>query len=160
MGIMPRPFFGAGGRKLPSQAKPLDIDASVWYTCTSKSGLMTPHLPRGSRKVHACGGSVRPGMVRATRATSKETGKPTREGRKPLGVECRFIEHVHGEMSQVTLQQGDAVPLPEREMSSFHLHFFSCAAGGAKRVTLRLPLGPLAAFRSWWGGARSYQALH
>jgi len=39
--------------------------------------------------------------------------------------------------NNVIIQQGvpgDAVPLPEREVSSLHLHFFSCAACGAKRV--------------------------
>src|SRR3989442_13401176 len=34
-----------------SQAKLFDNDRHYWYTCTSKSGLMTPPVPRGSREL-------------------------------------------------------------------------------------------------------------
>ena len=34
-----------------SQAKLFDNDRHFWYTCPSKSGLMTPPVPRGSREL-------------------------------------------------------------------------------------------------------------
>ena len=34
-----------------SQAKLFDNDRHFWYTCASKSGLMTPPVPRGSREL-------------------------------------------------------------------------------------------------------------
>ena len=34
-----------------SQAKLFDNDRHFWYACASKSGLMTPPVPRGSREL-------------------------------------------------------------------------------------------------------------
>ncbi len=39
--------------QLASQAKTLDIDRYLWYTCTSKSGLRTSHVPQGLRKLRS-----------------------------------------------------------------------------------------------------------
>src|SRR5205823_7100249 len=64
-------------RSPASQAKLFDNDRHYWYTCPSKSGLMTPPVPRGSRELTPVEAKVRANLNGNQGGQSPRKQEPT-----------------------------------------------------------------------------------